>query len=489
MIVARKKFRAASPEDGENQPKKRYTGFQKLCLAYLFAVFVLPQYFGISLPGFALTAQRIMLVCLFAAIFTNQNRADAFFISNTGSMSGHILIVSPFVFVSLATAILRSDPKSFLNFFADAFLPMILMVYLAANVFTLKEMLKSLKILLLVVCIACYLEALVLHKNPYSFIHTIKSVSGGSEWRGDSYRVAAMTAHPIALGMYLLMMTPLICVDVDRRAVNISKNWVLLLFVGGAMLLTGSRMPLASFALELVILFVLTEKSVKGVMVPYILVCGTLAVLSIILLRNESHVRRYVILNLYQIIDSVFGTNLTLDEFGYWQWTLINWSSDYRDVLPSLLFSGDYDPLLGLGVGTADIFNFTAFVGGKRIASIDNYYVMQYLRFAWPGLITMLLTFAYILIRCVVGTLKRNSEVCKALLVSFALYFVNLWFVADLETFKYAFSLFGLAYVYSKGRGLSQPQPVTGTTVAWPCFVRERNARYRSIDNEEKAGR
>ena len=460
MILSRKKNQATSAQGEDEQPKKRYTGFQKLCFVYLFAVFALPQYFGIPLPGFALTAQRIMLICLFAAIFTNQKRADTFFISNTGPMGGHILVVLPFVFVSLATAILRSSPKSFLNFFADAVLPMLLMVYLASHIFTLEELLKFFKVVLIIVCVSCYLDALILHKNPYDFIHTIKSVEGGSTWRASSYRVAAMASHPIGLGMYLIMMTPLMCIDVEGRVVNVAKNWGVVLLVGGAVLLTGSRMPQATFALELVILFVLTEKSARRALIPYVLVVGVLAVLLVVLLRNESHVRRYVILNLYQIIDSVFGTKLTLDEFGYWQWALNSSSTDYRSLLPRLFFSDDFDPLLGTGVSNDRINSITIVIEGRTIVSIDNYYVLQYLQFAWPGLITILLVFAYMLLQCIAGTIKKRGAVCKALLVSFVLYFINLWFVADLGTFKYAFSLFGLAFAYSKGRGLSQRRPM-----------------------------
>ena len=466
MILARNKDRVTIPESEEEEPRKRYTGFQKLCFVYLFAVFALPQYFGIPLPGFALTAQRIMLICLFAAILTNQKRADAFFISNTGSMGGHILVVAPFIFVSLATAILRSDPKSFLNFFVDAFLPMLLMTYLAINVFTLDELLKFFKIVLSIVCITCYFDALILHKNPYSFIHTIKSVGGGSTWRASSYRVAAMATHPIGLGMYFIMLTPLMCIDADRRKVNIAKNWGVVLLVSGAMLLTGSRMPQATFALELLVLFVLTERPVKRVMVPYLLVFGTLAVLLVVLLRNESHVRRYVVLNLFQLIDSIFDTQLVLNEFGYWQWAYLSLSSDYRSLLPLMLFSDDYSPILGLGVSVTGYSGFAAFVEGKRVASIDNFYVMQYLQFAWPGLISIVTTFLYIIVQCVVGIFDRHGVVCKVLLISFLLYFINLWFADDLGTFKYAFSLVGLAHVYGRGMGLSQNRLTLGVADA-----------------------
>lgn len=457
MISGRKQSRSAAAMRAHAEPKKRYTGFQKLCFAFLFAVFALPQYFGIPLPGFALTAQRIMLVCLFVAIFVIRGRRDSFFISNTGPMGGHALIASPFIFVCLGTAIFRSDPKSFLNFFMDAFLPMLLMVYMATNVFTLKELLKFFKVILIVVCVMCYLDALVLHRNPYDFIHTIKSVEGGSTWRAGSYRTAAMASHPIGLGMYFLLTTPLLCVEDDGRSANIAKNWGSLLLVCGAVLLTGSRSPQLLFAFELVILFLLTEKSVKRVVFPYLLVFGTVLVLLIVLLHNEGHVRRYVILNLYQLIDAVFGTELVLDEFGYWQWALNVSSTEYRDVLPLLLFSTDYDPLLGAGITGAASLG-TIVVGGGKVASIDNFYVLQYLRFAWPGLISTVLMFVYMAVQCFFGAHKRASAVCKGMVISLLLYFINLWFVADLGTFKYAFTLFGLAYVYSKGMGLSQKE-------------------------------
>ena len=456
MIQARKmSFPGAGFRAGA-EPRKKYTGFQKLCLVFLFAVFALPQYFGIPLPGFALTAQRIMLICLFLAIFASKERRDSFFISNTGSMGGPAVICSLFIFVSLVTAILQSDPKSFLNFFADAFLPMLLMAYMAAKVFTLKELLGFFKVTLIVVCITCYLDSLVLHKNPYSFIHTIASISGGSTWRAASYRVAAMASHPIGLGMYFILMTPLLCIDCDKRSVNIAKNWGTLLLVCGAVLLTGSRMPQALFALELLVLFLLTERSVKRVIIPYMLVFGALVVLIVVLFHDESHIRRYVILNLYQVVDSIFGTQLVLDEFGYWQWVYMNSSTDYRDLLPLILFSDDFDPLLGQGVTSVNTDNLSVTVNGRNILSVDNFYVLQYMQFAWPGLVSMVGIFVYMAARCLVGAVERRSVVCKLLLLSFLLYFVNLWFVADLGTFKYAFSLFGLAYAYSKGMGLSQ---------------------------------
>ena len=464
-------------------PKRRLSGFEKLCFVFVFAVFALPQYFGIPLPGFALTAQRIAMVCLICCICLSRKRVDGFLSSTTGTMIGPAAILTPFLFIALVTALARSDANSFFNFFIDAFMPMLLMMYIAAKVITLEELLKLFRAILIVVCISCYLDALVLHWDPYQLLHTIQSISGGSTYRASSYRVAAMTSHPIALGIYFVLMTPLICIDFNRKCIDISKNWPILFLICGAMLLCGSRMPQATFIVEIVILFILTSREKKRVLIPYVIVIGTFLVLLVVLLQDEVHVRKYVILNVYQMIDSVFGTKLVLDEFGYWQWAYIQ-SWDYRNLLPLIFFSDDYSPLLGLGVTAANMSNFSVELGGRAIVSIDNYYVMQYLQFAWPGLIAMVLAFLFMLKRCITGARDEHNPICKALLISFCLYFVNLWFVADLGTFKYAFSLFGLAYAYSKGMGFSQVgslniEPSSASVAA--C----RRLSYRSVRNRE----
>ncbi|MDO4849576.1 MAG: hypothetical protein Q4B45_07395 [Coriobacteriia bacterium] len=453
------RYKEAREKRSEKRAKKRFSGFQKLCFVYLFAVFGLPQYFGVPLPGFALTAQRIAMVCLFFSICLSRKRVDDFLSSTTGAMIGPVAVLAPFLFVTLITAVLRSDPNSFLYFFVDAFLPMLLMMYIAAKVISLEELLKLFKLILVVVCLSCYLDALILHWNPYQLLHTIASIGGGSVYRASSYRVAAMASHPIALGIYLVLMTPLMCIDLKRKRINIGENWFLLLLICGSMLLCGSRMPQATFLVELLFLFLLTDREAKRVLVPYVMVVGTLLVLLVVLLHDEQHVRRYIILNVYQMIDSVFGTKLVLEEFGYWQWAYIQ-SWDYRNLLPLLFFSDDYDPILGLGITLANRSGSSIFIGGRTVSSIDNYYVMAYLQFAWPGLIAIGSALLYTVARCIAGIKKGGGGlVCKMLFASLFLYLVNLWFVADLGTFKYAFSLFGLAYVYSKGAGILQKEP------------------------------
>lgn len=478
MILAQKQWR--TPRTIEH--KRKLSAFEKLCFAYLFAVFALPQYFGIPLPGFALTAQRITLICVLVSIFCNRERADGYLMSTTRSMMGPVAVVAPFLFVAMTTMVIHADPNSFFNFFVDAFLPMTLMMYMTARVIVLDDLLKFFKVVLIIVCLSCYLDALVLHWDPYNLLHTISSINGGSTYRASSYRVAAMTSHPIALGIYFVLMTPLMCIDINKRKINVGKNWFILLLICGAMLLCGSRMPQATFLIELVALFVLTDKESKRVLVPYLLVGGTLIVLLVILFHDESHIRRYVIMNVYQMIDSVFGTKLVLEEFGYWQWAYIQ-SWDYRNLLPLLFFSEDYNPLVGLGVTAANMSNFSAVINGRTVASIDNYYVMQYLQFAWPGLVSMLLVFVYMLKRCASGA--KQSVVCKVLFISFFLYFVNLWFVADLGTFKYAFSLFGLAFVYSKGEGLSQRESEQGDDSL--CVESSDAMGYRPLVYESSA--
>ena len=118
-------------------------------------------------------------------------------------------------------------------------------------------------------------------------------------------------------------------------------------------------------------------------------------------------------------------------------------------MLPKLFFSKNYDPLIGLGAKAANYSNFSAIIDGRTVASIDNYYVLQYLQYGYPGLIAILFVFLYFLLIYFNGIFCKQCQLNKLmalLFVSLCLYLVNLWFVADLGTFKYVFSLFGLIY-------------------------------------------
>ena len=417
----------------------------KLTYILLVCVFAIPQYFGIPLPLFALTAQRIVLLWLLFKLFTTRDAHTRLLRSFT---STPFLVCLPFLFIASLTALVRLDISSVFNFIFDAFIPMLILIFAGKEYLDFKSAFDLLSILVTIVCIIAILDVAILHRNLYEYIHTISSISGGSAFRANSYRAAAMCSHPIAFGMYLILMLPIICFDTSSMTVNLCNKPLVLLLMCGAILCCGSRMPQVTFIVELLCIYILTDACHKKIITPYLVMFIIISVLLIYLLRDERHVRRIILLNFYQLIDSIFGTDFVLKNYGYWQAAYIK-SWDYRNLLPKLFFSKNYDPLIGLGAKAANYSNFSAIIDGRTVASIDNYYVLQYLQYGYPGLIAILFVFLYFLMIYFNGIFCKQCQLNKLmalLFVSLCLYLVNLWFVADLGTFKYVFSLFGLIY-------------------------------------------
>ena len=438
------------PNTVKGAPSK---AFQRMSIVFLVCVFAMPQYFGIGTASFALTAQRLTMLLMIAAIACNRDRRAEF--AQSVAFEGISCAIVPLLFVMGFTAGYRDDLNSLLNTLIDAVIPFYLVMYIAKSVLGIPRTAKLLSRILLVVCLIACVDA-ALHWNPYELVHTIPSVAGGSTWRASSYRTAAMCSHPIAFGLYLILMTPVACYDHERRSVNIVKHLPTVLIASLAILLSGSRMPQCLLIAELAFIYLFTDREIRYGITPYLVIFFAFAVVLVYLFRDFGPVRRYVILNLCQLSDSLFGTNFTLENFGYWQWVYTQ-SWDYRNLLPLLFFSPDYDPLIGLGVKASNFSNFAAIINGRRVESIDNYYVLQYLQFAWPGVFAILAVFYAVIARCVSGWRRSGSRLCLLLGIGFLLYFVDLWFVADLGTFKYLFPLAAIACVGASA-GLSKKQ-------------------------------
>ncbi len=106
--------------------------FRKASVAYVFALFVLPQYFGIPNPVFDLTAVRITIIILLSFIISDYDRNKAFARVLTDEKVWLVLL--PYILVLFYTMVLRADPNAFLNPVTEL-LEMYLLIYLIKNVF------------------------------------------------------------------------------------------------------------------------------------------------------------------------------------------------------------------------------------------------------------------------------------------------------------------------------------------------------------------
>lgn len=414
--------------------------FDNLCVVFLVCVFALPQYFGIGTSAFALTAQRMVLLLVLLAIAIDKGKKSSFV--RMSSMCLFVAACAPLLIVAFYTAAIRSTPNTLMQILFDNVLPFLIVLYMAWYRVGVERIVGILVKIFAVVCLIAIFDGLR-RTNLYDYIHTISSVLGGSDWRASQYRVAAMCSHPIGFGLYIILMTPLLCIDFKRRAIDISQHWPVLLLAIVSMLFTGSRFPQAMFAVEIILLFVLTDRRARSQMTGYVAIGVLVAIFAIVAFPENRIIKQYVLLNAAQICDAVLGTDFT-SSFGYWQSTLAASSSDYRSLLPLIFFSDKLDPLIGGYTGPIVI------EGIDLSKTIDNNYVSTYVDLAWPGVVSTLFLFAFMLWTSLQGWRNTRSPLCVCLGIGFILYFVSLWFVDYLGTYKYLFALFALVYAEAR---------------------------------------
>lgn len=413
--------------------------WDSLAYLYLISTFALPQYFGIPLPGFALTAHRLVTIFFLFTLSFSKAYSRLFLWNLIGSEATFFML--PLLVVYTYTAIAVSSINTVAGFLVDMFLTF----YLA--LFSIKEVLgvkRSLQLIVKLVAVVCLLSIYDMFRryNPYELLHTIKSIEAGGGWRANSYRVAGVCGHPISYGMYLMLALPIICIDPDKQRFNLLQHPVTLFLMALAMLGTGSRGPLACFTGECIVFFVLSDRNYKKKHSGTIMFLIVVILFLLIIFNKERHIDRWFWLNVCQIIDQVFGTHFTLDRYGYWQYAMSMNSTDYRAELTQLFFAPELNPFLGRG-NQGDAISFVS--GGFLIESIDNFYVLQYIRYAWPGVFATVFCFAGLAYRCITSWRKcGKNPVFLSFFVAFCAYYINLWTVAELGTMKFYLAIFAI---------------------------------------------
>ena len=159
-------------------------------------------------------------------------------------------------------------------------------------------------------------------------------------------------------------------------------------------------------------------------------------------MTKNTKIGSYVLLQITSVVDQIFGTNYS-SLYGA-NVDLLEASSDYRDQLPYIFTLSYLNPFFGQGRK----FRFIDEINGVLIKSIDNYYVAEYIRYAYPGLISFILfTFYTTIVICKYG-FKKESALCKCLGVGCICYLSMLYTVESLATLKFLYLLFALCVVW-----------------------------------------
>jgi hypothetical protein len=402
--------------------------FEMLSVLFLFSLFVMPQYFGIPLSVFDLTLLRIMIVFVTLMIIADDQRKKEF-----GKLileSKVTLVLIPYMMVISYTMVLRADINAFLNPFIEIF-SLYLIIYMIQNVFGVERTLKILLKYMYLLAILGLIEY-VIGRSPFSYLETISGIYTGRFVRSGSYRIMGPCNHSLGYGLLLVACTPIVCIDFDNNRISIMKRPVLVLMLLANVFLTGSRSTLGVFLGELIVLFFLLEKEEKKQVIMGVIVL-VMALAAFLLVGFKTSIAQYILLQFANMLDTVLGTEYStlfggsLDD--------LSSSTNYRSQLKYIFTVSWLNPILGIGRKRS----FQSEINGSYIESVDNFYIAEYVRYAYPGLITYAFFLLYYLIGMIRRSLAKVDAVYKAAAVGMAFYMINLNWVDSLQTLKYMY--------------------------------------------------
>ena len=418
---------------------RKLRGLYCVNLFLLAALYLMPQYFGIHI-GYDITCTRFANILLIVYVLFNLKVVLAF-VDNMFKCAVTFPLFA-YLFVAFYTMIFRTD----VNAFMMVFLEILTFYMLLFGIRYVIGVIRSIKIIL-----GCayflgfygFLEYAVGHSLYLQFLSTVPNTVNNI-YRSGHYRIMGPCGHPLGFGLLLLLFLAIACYDIDRDEIYLFKRPVLLIVLFMDIFFTGSRSTLGLAVIEIgvIILFSGVKNIKKSLVVLVVLVIFVGAFLFIN--RNNSF-GQYLMMQIASVIDTALGTRYS-ELFGA-EIGRLDSSEEYRKYLPEIFSLEWLNPILGRGVKRTFGVEFFGSDGAwVIIKSVDNYYVAQYIKYAYPGLFTYL-----VFIVTAVVTLLRNAYRFRCALfsliaVALTIYFVNLWWVDALQTLKFVYAYLALTF-------------------------------------------
>ncbi|CVI73529.1 hypothetical protein NDGK_03069 [Clostridiales bacterium CHKCI001] len=402
-----------------------------LSIFLVFSIFFMPDYFGLSV----INSQRATLILIWFMIFRNSKRRKDFLnIIKTFRYNTIILI---YLFILFYTAVYRVSLSTIINPFVDQIAVLYTMIYLFRYELDTEKFLKIVITCAYVLTILGITEYFF-HGSIFSLMETIPGMAS-IVVRSGQYRIMGPAHHALGYGLYLLIMFPIVCYDYRCRTISLLNRFGLVVLIIINTFLTGSRSTLGLIVVELVVIFLMSDKEAKkkvSLLGIYGIMIGSL----IILVFYKTSMVQSFLVSVGLLFDTVFHTNIA-ESLGV-NMQVYQWSNQYREYLP-LIFKLDWiNPLVGRGYN----YTFNWAYNGYWISSIDNYYINQYVKVAYPGLLIQIVFYLTFFILTIKNAYFRRSKLAQVLFYSFLFYFINIWWVDVLGTLDYIFTLFALIY-------------------------------------------
>ena len=418
---------------------RKLKGLYYVNLFLLVTNFLMPQYFGIHI-GYDITCTRFAGILLIVYILFNLKIVLAFIDSSLKCAATMPLFA--YLFVALYTMIFRVD----INAFMMVFLEILTFYMLLFGIRYVIGVIRSIKAILFCAYFLGFyglLEYAVGHSLYLQFLSTVPN-SVTNIYRSGHYRIMGPCGHPLGFGLLLLLFLAIACYDVDRDEMYLFKRPVLLVVLFMDIFFTGSRSTLGLAVIELGAILVFSGLNNIKKSLTVLLVLSIFVGFFLFLNRNND-LGRYLLMQIASVIDTALGTRYS-ELFGS-EIGRLDSSEEYRRFLPQVFTLDWLNPILGRGVKRSFGAEFIGEDGVLvYIQSVDNYYVAQYIKYAYPGLIAYLWVIAASL-----GALFRSGFRYKCALftliaIALSIYFINLWWVDALQTLKYVYALLALAF-------------------------------------------
>ena len=419
--------------------------FYRCAVVYIFALYIMPQYFGIPNPVFDLTAVRIMIIVLLGLIVCDYGRFRSFnslFLKEKAAIA-----LLPYLFVLAYTMFFRADINAFLNPFIEL-LEMFLMVYVIKDSLGTDKVIKMVTAFIYALVILGIIEFFI-KVSPFSFMVNLEGVYTGVFIRGGHYRVMSNCVHSLGYGLLLTTAMPFSGYDVKNGEYNILRRPLLLIGIIVNIFMTGSRSTLGIMFLELFLMFVISEKKYLKNNTLILTACVVSFALFTFLAQKTS-IGNYILLQLTSVIDSIFDTKLA-ENFGSSS-TSMSSSTAYRHYLYNIFSVSWLNPIVGIGRKRS----FHAMVNGVLIRSVDNFYIAEYIRYAYPGMIAYIFFLLFMLGSMLRDIFITKSSLIKALFVGAFCYVMHLTVVDSLQTLKYLYVLFAIYICCDKEKKLPE---------------------------------
>lgn len=406
-----------------------------VAVIFMFVYYVLPQYFGIATPFFDFTAQRMAIIILLFFLIEKRERILSYY--TCLKKSPFLIWVLLYLFVLLYTAIIRADLGTFMYSFIEL-IALFLVVYIVKDCLGIKNFVKLIRILGLVLCILGIAEYIIGY-TPFRALVTIPNLYTGAFVRSGQYRIMGPANHSLGYGLILVTYLPFACLDRETLELDIFANPVHFVLAFLNIFLTGARSTLAVCGVEILLFFLFsTVKKKKKTVIIGVLFLVLLAL--IVLCTWGTALSRYIMMQLTSVFDEIFGTSVSVN-FGA-QISRLQNSATYRTYLPKLFTVDWLSPLLGMGSD----FKFAWYIDGRVITSVDNAYVCFYIKYAYSGLILFCLYHFAVTIKALKDGVKTKSGLLVAMACGMGCYFLNLWWVDTLMTIKYVYILFAVCF-------------------------------------------